>query len=247
MYRKLDCIALRTVKYSDKNAILSAFSREEGRVSLLVPAGTGRAAARLRALMMPMGMFECVAEIRPARDILPVRDVRPITLPPIGDPLRSSLALFLADILGGVLREQAADPSLFQFLERAINLLGDVPSATNPHPLTAKALCNFHIWFLLRLTVPLGIEPDWSTYRPGSYFDLTGGIFRTLPPSHRNFLPQGESATGRLLSRLTPRNLGHLQLTRFERNTVLDRILLYFRTHFPSLGEPASLSVLRML
>ena len=43
MYRPLDCIALRTVRYSDRNSILTAYTRQAGRLSFLVPAGTGRA------------------------------------------------------------------------------------------------------------------------------------------------------------------------------------------------------------
>ncbi|MBO4380468.1 MAG: recombination protein O N-terminal domain-containing protein, partial [Muribaculaceae bacterium] len=37
----LTCIALRTTRYSDRYDILAAYSREIGRVSLLVPAGSG--------------------------------------------------------------------------------------------------------------------------------------------------------------------------------------------------------------
>ena len=68
MYRPLNCIALRTVRYSDRNSILSVYTLQQGRMSLLVPAGTGKAAARLRALLMPLGRFDCVADIRTATD-----------------------------------------------------------------------------------------------------------------------------------------------------------------------------------
>ena len=69
MLRSLHCVALRTIKYNEKHSILSAYSLELGRVSFLLPAGSGREAARRRALMMPLGTFECVADIRHGQDI----------------------------------------------------------------------------------------------------------------------------------------------------------------------------------
>ncbi len=54
MLRTLNLIPLRVIPYSDRNSILSAYSRELGRVSFVVPAGAGREARRRRALLMPM-------------------------------------------------------------------------------------------------------------------------------------------------------------------------------------------------
>lgn len=235
---------MRTVRYSDRNSILTAYTRQGGRLSFLVPAGTGRAAARLRALLMPMGRFECVADIRPGRDIHSIRDVKAVVLPPVADPLRSTIALFVADMLSTLLKEPMSDPLLFDFIDDALRRLGESRKGMT---LEGAALLNFHICFLIRLTRFLGIEPDWPTYLPGAVLDFADGIFRPFPPSHRNFLPPGESEAASLLGRMNFRNLGHFRMTRFERNTILDRILLYYQTHFPSVGEPSSLSILRMM
>lgn len=235
---------MRTVRYSDRNSILTAYTRQGGRLSFLVPAGTGRAAARLRALLMPMGRFECVADIRPGRDIHSIRDVKAVVLPPVADPLRSTIALFVADMLSTLLKEPMSDPLLFDFIDDALRRLGENRKGMT---LEGAALLNFHICFLIRLTRFLGIEPDWPTYLPGAVLDFADGIFRPFPPSHRNFLPPGESEAASLLGRMNFRNLGHFRMTRFERNTILDRILLYYQTHFSSVGEPSSLSILRMM
>ena len=228
------------MKYSDRSSILTVYSRECGRMSLLVPAGRGRGAARMRALLMPLGHFECVADLRPGRDVHTIGDVRPLTFPPVGDPLRSTLALFIADVLSSLLREQMADAHLFGFLRQALGVLSERGA-------TMAQLKNFHIVFLVRLAKFLGIEPDWSTYAPGTYLDYDDGIFRKFPPAHRRFLPADESAMARVLSRLTFRNGGRLRLTRFERNMVVDRVLLYYQSHYPSAGEPQSLTVLRVV
>jgi DNA repair protein RecO (recombination protein O) len=244
LYQQLDCIALRTIRYSDRNAILTAYTRQAGRLSFLLPSGTGKVAARLRALLMPLGRFECVADIRPGRDIHPIRDVRGIIFPPVADPLRSTIALFISDMLTSLLREQMSDPLLFDFIDDALRRLSpDLRGLT----LHGTALLNFHICFLIRMTRFLGIEPDWATFSDGSLLDMADGIFRRLPPSHRKFLPEGESAAAYKLSRINFRNAHLYHLTRFERNLILDRILLYYQIHYPSVSEPTSLAILRML
>lgn len=253
MYLSLNCIALKTVRYSDRNSILSVYTRQAGRMSLLVPAGTGRSASRLRALLMPLGRFDCVADIRPGRDIHSFRDVRPVVLPPAADPLKASLAMFVTEMLNGLLREAQSDPHLFDYIDRSLRLLaasGKVGAMSGDgveYPLTAGQLCNFHICFLMGLSRFLGIEPDWGSYREGCFFDLAGGVFVAAQPPHRHFLPPGEAAAAYQLSRMTFSNSGHFKMSRFYRNLVLDRILLYFQTHFPSLPEPTSLTILRMM
>lgn len=238
MYQKLDCIALRTVKYSDRSSILSVYSRQEGRLSLLVPAGQGKQAARMRALLMPMGRFECVADIRPGREIYPFRDLRPILLPPVGDPVRSTLALFVTDLLSGLLKESMPDPLLFDFINRSIEQLSTLPT---------KQLANFHIVFLILLTRFLGIEPDWGSYREGAIFDLAEGIFRQSPPPHRNFLTSSDSSVAFTLRRISYRNLHLFAMSRFDRNRLLDSILHYYQLHYPSLPTLSSLPILRVM
>ncbi len=42
MYQDIDAIALRMIRYNDRHSILTAYSRQAGRVALLVPAGAGQ-------------------------------------------------------------------------------------------------------------------------------------------------------------------------------------------------------------
>ncbi len=78
MKQKMHIICLRSVRYSDSKSILSAYSLEAGRVSLLVGSGNGREAMRRRALTQPLGVLECVADVVPGRDIHRVAEMRPL-------------------------------------------------------------------------------------------------------------------------------------------------------------------------
>ena len=49
------------------------------------------------------------------------------------------------------------------------------------------------------------------------------------------------------LRRMNFRNAGMFAMSRFERNRILDRLLEYYRLHFPGLGTVNSLDVLRTM
>lgn len=238
MFEPLNCIALRTVKYNDRHSILTAYSRQHGRVAMLMPAGSTRAAMRLRALSMPLGRFDCVAEFKPGRDILPVRDVRSAGGTSGASPLKAAISLFVADLLASLLREPQQDELLYDFISFTVERLVEA---------SVVETANFHICFMMRLQHFLGIEPDWSTFGDARVFDMADGIFRSTPPLHGRFLPSAEAEVAYRLRRMNFRTARLFRFSRVERNMILDRLIQYYRIHFPGLGSISSLAVLRSL
>ncbi len=239
MLRPLHCIALRTIKYNERHSILSAYSLELGRVSFLVPAGAGREAARRRALLMPLGTFECIADMRHGQDIHIMKEPRAdvITHGIHSHPVKSAVALFIAELLSIVLRESQEDAALYAYLRQAIKRFNDVSVGT----------ANFHICFLFRLGRFIGIEPDVSTYRPGSVFDMVDGRFRLTAPMHSHYLNPEDADVVAALSRMTFDNMQRFRLSRENRNRILDVILDYYAIHYASLSSLRSIDVLRSL
>ena len=238
MFEPLNCIALRTIKHSDRHSILIAYTRQHGRIALALPAGNSRNAVRLRALSMPLGRFDCIADIRPGRDIYSIRDARPVSPSPSLAPAKGAISLFMADVLSALLREPEQDTNLYDFITHSTEALNSASEKQCP---------NIHLCFLLRLQHFLGIEPDWSTYSDGAVFDLNDGIFRSTPPLHGRFLPTTEAAEASRLRRMNFRNARYFIMSRFQRNTVLERLLQYYQIHFPGIGKMHSLTVLRTL
>lgn len=238
----LSLVALKVTKHSDKQSILTALSREWGRVSLALPAGSGKSAARMRALTMPLCVIECVADdSRPGREIVPMRQVQQlIPLATIhSNPVKQMVAMFLAEVLSALLRETSGeDNSLFDFITDSIRILDGADET---------GTANFHICFLYQLGRLLGIEPDTSTFTPGSILDIRDGIWRLTMPLHRDYLTPEESAAAFRLSRMTFSNYNKYRYAREERNRILDSLLHYLSVHYVSLRNIHSLDILRSM
>lgn len=234
----IEFIALKLTRYSDTQSILTAYSRELGRVSLSVPARSGKSAARIRALTMPLGIVECITDKRPGRDILPLRQAsQALILKNLhSDPLKQMMAMLLAEVLSATLQTGEADEKLFDFLKAGIEFLDAAD---------ARQTANFHLCFLYHLGRHLGIEPDTATYASGRVLDLSDGCWRITAPLHDQYLSPDESRAAFTLSRMTFANLKAFRFNRKERNRITDVMLDYYSIHYASLRNVRSLEILR--
>lgn len=238
MYQTLNCIALRTVKHSDRSTVLSAFSREAGRVSFVLPAGGGRGAARLKAITSPGARFTCVVRSSSGESLLRPIDPMPVGSPVMPDhPAKPAITLFLVDVLGSALRETPAEPLLYDFVSGMLEQLAH----------SECRVADFHIVFLVRLTHFLGIEPDVASWQQGYVFDMQGGVFQPVPPGHNRYIEAREAGFLPRLMRITLRNSICFRFSATTRNLILDNLIRYYTYHGILPGEPRSLPILRAL
>lgn len=233
-------IVLRTVRHNERNDILSVYTAECGRMSVVVSAGASAATRRRRALTMPLSIIECVVLERPGRELNPIRDLRPsLPLPTLhSDPRRMSIAMFTAELLWHILPEGDSDKGLWRFLADAVTFLDATPDS----------VANFHLALLTGMGHYLGISPDTASYRPGRIFDMAGGRFLDTPPTaHRHWLEPDDAAAVHALQRITLTNSHLYTFTREQRARALDLTLQYYSLHYAPLSRLQSLEILRTL
>ena len=244
MYKPIRAVALRTVKYNDRSSILTAYAAEAGRVSFLMPSGTGVESRRRRALTMPLSLFEAVADVRPGRDIHTLRDLRPmsgIALDPASNPVRATVAMFIAEVLGVVTREGDADAALWALI---------VDTATSLSTASGRTLSNFPHAFLVRLADVVGIAPDVSEYRRHSWLDMLEGVYRHTPPLHDYRLEPADARLAAVFASTVVSSYDHAGLAAMGatvRAKLLDGLIGYFTLHHYRLDCLHSLDILRML
>lgn len=243
MYSDILAVALRTVRHNDRSSILTVWSPTVGRLSLVMPAGNGRESQRRRALTMPMGLIEGVVDIRPGKTVHHLRDIRgwgPAGQRPdvSSHPVRASVALFAAEVLGVVTREGDGDPALWSLVvDTAVRIAGG----------DALALAYVPLTFLMRLADVIGISPDFHDRRPGFGLDMAEGVFRATRPLHDHWV---DADGARLLDMLRTtvgrgRGPGLMRLSRSVRARLLDGLLDYFTLHQYPLDRLRSLDILR--
>ena len=233
-------ISLKVTRYSDTQSILTAYSREWGRVAFAVSTGKGKNASRLRAMTMPMGIVECDTDFRPGRDVLSMRQPRPVVV--FADlhtnPIKQMVAMFVAEVLSKVLRESIPDPAIYDFIEGSARYLDSLP---------VSDIGNFHICFLMHLGRLLGIEPDVTTYSAGAVMDMRDGVWRYCLPLHNEILTPEESLQAVRIVRMTYANMRYFRYTREQRARALDLVLRYYSMHVTPLNGLRSLEILRSM
>lgn len=209
-------------------------------MSFAMPAGKGREATRRRALTMPLSAFEGVCDIRPGRDIAFIRDLKPMSvgMQMISDPAKLAMALFLAEVLERLLRNCQRDDAVSQTVFDTLDALNHAGP---------RGVANFANWTLYRMTVPLGIAPDMSTWHKGSLFDLESARWTASPLTVHSDAVTQESAAARLLSRMNRANIERIRLSRDVRRQMLDGLIRYYEIHFMKLAPLHSLDVVSEL
>lgn len=231
---------LRITRYSDRNDIALGLSREAGPVSFLVSACAGRSAARQRALLMPMSIVGGELSVAPGRTVGTLGDLSAVTVFPAihANPVKGAVALFMADLLGAVVREGVCDPLLWDFAATSAGALDRIP---------ASRLGNFPIVFVMRLADMLGIAPDSATYCRGRILDLRDGVYRATAPLHPDVATAAESRIVAVAARLGYHDMHRLSLSRDDRRQLLDGALRFITMHHARVDNLKSLPVLRSL
>jgi len=235
---KTEGIVFHSIKYSDNSAIVTIFTREFGRVSYMIY-GRGRKKSSWKpAFFQPLSIVELEVSHDMRKNIQQMKDVR--MLVPYksltNDPVKRSIALFIAEILLKVLSQSQADESLYRFLRQSLEFLD----------YSEQSAANFHLVFLLKLSRYLGFEPN-TDHQTTLFFDLVNGIFLPSPPAHHHYLFAEEAGKMAQLLHTDYEHMTEIKLSHQQREKLLEDIVNYYRFHLPDFHEIHSLEVLKTL
>jgi DNA repair protein RecO (recombination protein O) len=251
MQETLRGIVLRTVKYGDTSMVVDLFTESHGRQSFMASTARAKRSVRSKSFWQPLSMVEFSAEMRPVGGLPRPSDVRTYynytDLP--FSPVKSTLALFLAEFLSAALREEKENTPLYRYIESSLQWLDMVDKPI--------AVANFHLAFLMHLSRFIGIYPnlEWAAdcrNRPARglvnsqlFFDLLAGSYCDRQPPHAHFLRRQEAQALPVLFRMDYPNLHLFRLSRQERMRILQVLNEYYRLHVPNFPELKSLEVLQ--
>lgn len=237
MLIKLRGIVLQTIRHNDTTDIVTLFTEQRGRVTLLSRGGTSRSARLRRARLYPLALVDTEVNFRENRDLQflgetecphPWRNL-------CFDPMKSAMTVFVSEFLNKILRTSEPDAPMWLYVLRSVHALDSL----------TRGMANFHLAFLIGMLPLAGIRPDLSTYDEGRLFDLRAGVFTDLSPMHRDILPVSEAAAIPGLMRINYRNMHLFRLNVEQRRHILSRLMRYYSIHLPLTDDIRSLPVLR--
>ena len=229
-------IVLGTLKYGEKGVIAHLLTDVCGRQSYMIQGVRPTAKGSKMALLQPMFTLEFEGLTSTKMSMHRMKDAVPgmvLQSTPF-DVRKSTMALFMAEVLYRLIKESEECSGLFDFVWGSVAALDA----------REEGIANFHLWFLANLSRPLGFSPD-NEYIEGAWLDIRDGHFtpNALIPS---FALSPENA--RILHDMLEcdvRYLGEIGLNRTERVEFLEAMLKYYNYHLDSIRNVESIRVLK--
>ena len=231
-----EILIFHALRYSDDQLIVEGLARNYGRVSFVVRISHAPRAKVRHVIFQPMAVLEVQWEEKPRAKLM--RPIAARVSQPWSSlhtsPIKAAITLFLAEFLLQVCRHEQSGELFFDYLLHSLTWLDTAE----------EGFANFHLLFLMRLAQFLGIAPNTSdTGLP--FFDLMAAEFVSRAPAHAYYIYGDEARAFEQLLRMNFSTMHLFQLTRTQRNRILELILTYYRLHIPSLPELKSWDVLR--
>jgi DNA repair protein RecO (recombination protein O) len=211
-------IVFRFTRYGETSIIVSIFTELFGLQTYIVNGVRSKTGKGKMGLYQPLTLLDLVVYHKENASILRIKEVH--CYHPyhglIMDFKKSTIALFLTEILNKSVKEQSHARELSVFLSDAFVMLDQMKNDVE----------NFHLIFLIHLSRHLGFGP-YQASEIMTPFD-------------------NDQAEQIILTELLKADFKtSLSITQLQRRNLLDVLLRFYATHVDSLGEIKSLAVVR--
>lgn len=230
-------VVLHTLKYGDSSMVVYLLTDVGGRRSYMVQGvRSTRGRGSKLALFQPMFAVEFEGLESPRRQMDSFREIRSgavLRSVPF-DVRKSTIALFMAEVLYRLVRESEPNGPLFDFVWGSVGALDAME----------EGVANFHLWFLANLSRFLGFYPG-NAYTAGAFFDIREGLYTKTPPPHAGYMSGEHARTLDDFIRCDVRCLGEIGLNRRQRVGFLDALLVYYGYHLDAICAVQSVKILQ--
>jgi len=233
MQVKTKAIVISALKYQEKSLIVKCFTLSHGLKSYFVrDAFSNRKSNQKMAYFQPMTILEIEANHKNKGTLEHFKEIK-IAAPfqsIHSDIYKSTIVMFISEVLHHSIHEEEKNESLFEFLETALHWLDE-----------HDEMANFHLILMLEMTKYFGFYPDTSDIDM-PFFEMNEGVFT---PFHAiGSLTEHES---NLFKKLIPLKLDSNQKVFhvIERQLVLKILIDYYSYHLDGFKRPKSLDVLK--
>jgi DNA repair protein RecO (recombination protein O) len=238
MQLKTKAIVISNVKFGEADLIVKCFTLEKGLVSFMLKGIRKSKKGRMRvSLFQQLTLLEIEATYKENKNLQYLKEVK------VDHPLqtlhtdifKSTIVMFLAEVLKSSIQEEEKNESLFKFLKESLIYLDQVDS-----------IKNFHLHFIVKLTTFLGFSPDQSS-TDFPYFDMLNGVFQLKEYNTYSFNNINSVLLKELIKLENYNGAENIKLNQERRKSFLDFMMLYYELQLQGFKKPKSLEVLQQL
>lgn len=218
MLHKTRGIVFRFTKYGDSSIIVTIFTELFGIQTYIVNGVRSKTSRSKIALYQPLTLLDLVVYYKENASIKRIKEIKCLHAYQSisGDIRKSSLAIFINEIVNKTVKDESHAQEIFEYLLNALILLDH--QETN--------LENFHLIFLIKLSRFLGFGAHQSE-------EILG--VRMLDREEEELL---KKLIGAEFTESIP-------MSNEQRRNLLEAILRFYTLHIESLGEVKSIQVLK--
>lgn len=227
-------IVFSALKYGEADLIVRCFTQKSGLKTYLLRGVLKSKKGKIKAsLFQPLTQLEVVANHKDKGTLEYLKEAK------LGKPyhslhthiIKSTVVIFLSEVLRNAVKEEEANPALYDFLEASLDWFD-----------THGKTVNFHLLFLLKLTRYLGFYPD-DSQDDGHVFNLIDGTFQEVETNPDCINDENVVLLQRLLGTDFD-ELSAIKLNQSTRSGFLLMLLKYYEIHLQGFHKPKSLAVL---
>jgi len=232
-------IVLHKINYAESSVIVKVYTDLFGLQTYLLKGVRKKKPLISPSLLQHLSLLELVVYHKETADIQHIRELRPAYafahIP--FDIRKSSLAIFINEVVYKALKEEEPNQELFEFLYTAIVLLDEVEDH----------LGTFHIWFCIQFSRFLGFFPNDNFDQNHAWFDLREGLYVNTPPIHQQYLSKELSQLLFHFTCLSPLTMADVTITVGQKKQLLVALMDYYRIHLQGFGEIKSRKILEQV
>lgn len=237
MIAQNNAIVISKVKLNDNDLVVKCFTEQRGIVSYIV-----KAAFKSSSKNAVIGYFQVLSQLsliedfKPNRNLQYLKEVKSLCVYQAlyADIYKSTMVLFLSEVLSACLKEESKNETLFSYLSNSFQFLDHQDD-----------IANFHLMFLLTLTKYLGFYPELKK-ESFDYFDLESGLFTHINSGVYTISGANAALLKQFLA--TEFEAYHtIKLSAAKRQSFLNMLLVYFDLHLGNFKKPKSLEVLHQV
>jgi DNA repair protein RecO (recombination protein O) len=236
MLYKSRAIVLHSLRYGDTSLIVHLITEKYGRQAFMVKGVRSKKTAFPQNLFFPLNLLQIEAYYRPNASLQRLKEAThyPAYATVHSNPVKSSVALFLAETLYRIVQVEHHNAELFDFIYDTLLSYDQMESGYH----------NFHLIFLIHLLKYEGFLPTMNYSAENKVFSIHAGRF--LPPDKARLDDMDEISSQKFAQLLQCNfsNMNHVPLNANERMYLLNKIIEYLQVHLHQFVPIKSLPVL---